>query len=234
MNLFGIPSPGRRAVAAAALLFLWVSLPALAQHRTAQREPDPVKTYGSKSAPITMEVFSDFQCPSCRSLYEQTLRPLINDYVASGKVYLIHRDFPLQAHQYGMEAARWGDAAARVGKFPDVEAALYDNQASWAADGNIQKYVGAALSPAEMKRVEHMVEACHASAGVKPAGMNAQESNHGCMLDSDIEKDAALGHQIPVQQTPTSIVTYKGQHYPVIGVVSYPILKQFFDSLLRQ
>ena len=234
MNLFFRNSfaPGKAVVA---LLFLCISIPVVAQHRTAQREPDPVKTYGSKLAPITMEVFSDFQCPSCRLLYEQTLRLLINDYVASGKVYLIHRDFPLQSHQYGLEAARWADAAARVGKYPEIEAALYDNQASWSADGNIQKYVATALSAAEMKRVERMVEACHASAGVKPAKMtHAQETNHGCMLDSDIEKDTALGHQIPVQQTPTSIVTYKGQHYPVIGVVSYPILKEFFDSLLRQ
>ena len=235
MSQFPSNSFVRWKAAVAALLFLCVSIPVLAQHRTAQREPDPVKTYGSKSAPITMEVFSDFQCPSCRTLYEQTLRPLINDYVASGKVYLVHRDFPLQAHQYGLEAARWGDAAARIGKFPDVEAALYDNQTSWSTDGNIQKYVATILSAAEMKRVERMVEACHASAGVKPAKMTrAQESNHACVLDSDIEKDTALGHQIPVQQTPTSIVTYKGQHYPVIGVVSYPILKQFFDQLLRQ
>ena len=225
--------------AAVPLLFLCVSIPVLAQHRAAQRESDPVKTYGSKSAPITMEVYSDFQCPSCRSLYEQTLRPLINDYVASGKVYLIHRDFPLQAHQYGLEAARWADAAARVGKYPEVEAALYDNQASWSVDGNIQKYVTTVLSAEEMKRVDRMVETCHASPGVKPTQMTARtarnlESNRGCVLDSDIEKDTALGHQIPVQQTPTSIVTYKGQHYPVIGVVSYPILKQFFDQLLRQ
>jgi protein-disulfide isomerase len=214
---------------------MWVPIPVLSQHRTTERESEPVKTYGPKSAPITMEVFSDFQCPSCRTLYEQTLRPLINDYVASGKVYLIHRDFPLQAHQYGMEAARWGDAAARIGKFPDVEAALYDNQASWSTDGNVQKYVATALSAAEMKRVERMVEACHGNSAVAPAKMTrGTESNHGCVLDSDIEKDTALGHQVPVQQTPTSIVTYKGQHYPVIGVVSYPILKQFFDSLLRQ
>ncbi len=75
-----------------------------------------------------MEVFSDYECPSCRSLYENTLRPMINDYVASGKVYLIHRDFPLPMHKYGYEAARWINAAARVGQFQNVEAALYDNQ----------------------------------------------------------------------------------------------------------
>ena len=37
----------------------------------------PVKTFGNKNAPITMEVFSDYQCPSCRTFFEQTLRPLL-------------------------------------------------------------------------------------------------------------------------------------------------------------
>jgi len=76
----------------------------------------PVKAIGSKSAPITMEVFSDYQCPSCRLLYEQTLKPLINEYVATGKVYLIHRDFPLPMHKYSTDAARWVNAGAKIGR----------------------------------------------------------------------------------------------------------------------
>ena len=80
--------------------------------------PAPVKTLGSRSAPITIEVFSDFQCPACKSLYEQTLRPVIDNYVATGKVYLIHRDFPLdQIHKHSRTAARYANAAARLGKF---------------------------------------------------------------------------------------------------------------------
>src|SRR5580658_1954480 len=119
-----------------------------------------VKAIGSKSAPITMEVFSDYQCPSCRLLYEQTLKPLINEYVATGKVYLVHRDFPLPMHKYSTDAARWVNAGAKIGRYPEVEAALYDNQDAWAADGNIQKFVAGALSPADFKRAEKLVEAC--------------------------------------------------------------------------
>ncbi|HEX4002087.1 MAG TPA: thioredoxin domain-containing protein [Candidatus Acidoferrales bacterium] len=188
----------------------------------------PVKAYGSKDAPITMEVFSDYECPSCRNLYENTLRPMIGDYVASGKVYLIHRDFPLPMHKYGFEAARWANAAARVGEFPAVEAALYDNQDSWGADGNIEKYVSAAMSTAEFKRVQKQMEGCTA-----PPGAAAQ--GHGCPLDGYIESDREMGMRIPVQATPTYVITYKGQHLPAAtGFVSWPILKQFFDSLLSQ
>ncbi len=196
----------------------------------------PVKAIGSKSAPITMEVFSDYQCPSCRLLYEQTLKPLINEYVASGKVYLVHRDFPLPMHKYSTEAARWVNAGAKIGRYPEVEAALYDNQDAWSADGNIQKFVSAALSPADFKRVDTMVQACgNGSAGVKPASMATAQGGHECLLDAAIDKDKALGNTVPVTQTPTYRFYYKGQAYPPTpGYVSWPILKQFFDSLLAQ
>lgn len=190
----------------------------------------PLKAYGSKDAPITMEVFTDYECPSCRNLYENTLRPMISDYVASGKVYLVHHDFPLPMHKYGFEAARWANAAARVGEFSAVEAALYDNQDAWGADGNIEKYVAASMSSAEFKRVQKQMEGCMA-----PPGAAVAPNSHGCPLDAYIEADRAIGMRIPVQATPTYIITYKGQHLPAAtGFVSWPILKQFFDSLLSQ
>ena len=232
---------------AAALLLSAAALPVDAQHPKSSarataavdrvKETEPVKTYGTRTAPILMEVYSDFQCPSCRGLYEQTLRQLINDYVASGKVFLVHRDFPLPVHPYSFVAARYANAAARIGKFAEVEAALYDNQAAWSVDGSLQKYVSAALSVSEMKHVQSLVDKCGggSTAAARPARLstNAQGAE-GCVLDSAIEKDVMLGRAVPVQQTPTSIVTYKSQHYPVIGIVSYPILKGFFDQLLRQ
>jgi hypothetical protein len=197
----------------------------------------PVKAYGSKDAPITMEVFSDYECPSCRNLFESTLRLMINDYVASGKVYLIHRDFPLAMHKYSGEAARWANAAGHVGEFQTVEAALYDNQDSWQGDGNIAKYISGAMSAPQFKRVEAIVTSCNYPApqskfdGSNPLAQVA----HPCALDIPIVQDIAMGYHIPVQATPTYVITYKGQHLPAgSGVVSWPILKQFFDSLLAQ
>lgn len=197
-------------------------------------------SYGSSSAPIKMEVFSDYECPSCRALYEQTLRPMINDYVASGKVYLVHRDFPLPSHKYGYEAARWVNAAARVGEFANAEAALYDNQPAWSADGDIEKYVAGAMPAADFKRVQKIMESCAGPAPTSASAsggrfMDVAVETHVCPLDQYINEDRAMGMKIPVQATPTYVITYKGQKYPPgSGVVSWPILKQFFDSLLSQ
>src|SRR5882757_4741729 len=46
---------------------------------------DPHKAFGSKNAPVTMEVFSDFQCPACKTLFTTTNRRLMDDYVSNGR-----------------------------------------------------------------------------------------------------------------------------------------------------
>jgi len=63
-----------------------------------------------------METFSDFQCPSCKSLYVGTARQLNDNYISTGKIFSIHRDFPLPMHAYSRVAARYGRAAAQLGK----------------------------------------------------------------------------------------------------------------------
>ena len=185
-----------------------------AKSSSAPLDMSTLKSLGSKSAPITMEVFSDFQCPSCRQLFVEAIQPLIDNYVAAGKVYLIHRDMPLQSHPHSREAARYANAAARLRKFWVVEAVLYNNEDKWAAGGNVEAVVDMVLNAAEMKQVRQWVRSSE--------------------IDAAINKDAALGGQLRVTQTPTSFITYKGQSYPVVGAMSYSILKTFLEQLLRQ
>jgi protein-disulfide isomerase len=200
----------------------------------------PVKSYGSSGAPIKLEVFTDYQCPSCRSFFEMTLRPLINDYVATGKVYLVHHDYPLSGHQYSGMAARWANAAARVGEFGNVEGALYDNQTAWEMTGDVRKYVAAAIPAADFQRVEQQMQGCDGPGPTAPppgqtATISYPPGGRPCTLDTFIAADVAIGLKVPVQATPTYRITYKGQTLPAAsGAVSWPILKQFFDSLLAQ
>ncbi|HVB88146.1 MAG TPA: thioredoxin domain-containing protein [Candidatus Dormibacteraeota bacterium] len=221
----------KSAVAAAVLSIVVLGTTLRAEPRVAAPQVSPLvptsdalETYGSSSAPITMVVFTDYQCPSCRVLYENTLRPMINDYVASGKVYLVHHFFPLPMHKYGYEAARWVDASARVGEFANAEAALYDNQDAWGASGDIAKYISAAMPASDFRKVETLMKGCSFS-----------DQPGSCPLDQSINADQALGEQIPVRATPTYVIIYKGHRLPAAsGAVSWPILKQFFDSLLSQ
>jgi protein-disulfide isomerase len=173
---------------------------------------DPHKAFGSKSAPVTMEVFSDFQCPACKTLYITTNRKIMDDYVSTGKVYLIHRDFPLAMHAHSRVAARYARAAAQIGKVEPAEQALFQNQEKWEQSGDVDGTVAAVLSPAEMAKVRALVK--------------------GGTLDAAIDKDFALGQTYRVNQTPTTVFHSGGQTYPYAGVMSYDTLKQFLNQLL--
>ena len=216
-NRRGIPKVAVAFLSVLAALGIGVVLMAMAappQTPGAVNEVDPHKAFGSKSAPLVLEVFSDFQCPACKTLYMTTNRQLMDNYVSNGKVYLIHRDFPLPMHAHSKVAAEYARAAAHIGKVEPVEQTLFENQEKWENSGDIDGTVAAVLSPAEMNKVRALVK--------------------GGTLDALIEKDLALGRMYNVNQTPTTIIHSNGQTYPVVGVQSYAVLHQFLDQLLSQ
>ena len=174
---------------------------------------DPHLAFGSKSAPIVMEVFSDFQCPACKTLFATTNRQVMDNYVSTGKVYFIHRDFPLPMHAHSQVAAQYARAAAQIGKFEVVEQALFQNQERWEQSGDVDGTVATALSAAEMTKVRALV---------KSGSPNAA-----------IQKDLALGKVYNVTQTPTTVFHAKGQTYPYGGTMTYDILRNFLDQLAK-
>jgi protein-disulfide isomerase len=68
-----------------------------------------------------------------------------------------------------------------------------------------------------------------------PGNTAAAQTSHTCELDTFIQQDQALGKQVPVNSTPTIVITYKGQRYPPMsGMFTWPIMKQYLDSLMAQ
>ncbi|PYT68948.1 MAG: hypothetical protein DMG39_19725 [Acidobacteria bacterium] len=188
-------------------------LPAPQSAATLQ-DVDPHKAFGSKNAPVLMEEFSDYQCPSCKALYTGTNRLVMDNYVSTGKVYLVHRDFPLAMHAYSRVAARYARAAAQLGKVEPVEQALYQNQEKWEQSGDVDGTVAAVLSASEMTKVRALVK--------------------GGTMDALIDKDFALGQMYRVNQTPTTVFHCKGKTYPYAGMMTYDTMRQFLEQLLSE
>ena len=182
--------------------------------QAALQDVDPHKAFGSKNAPVVIEEFSDYQCPACKALYTSTHRLLMDNYVTTGKVYLIHRDFPLAMHAYSRIAARYARAAAELAKVEPVEQALFQNQEKWEQTGDVDGTVASVLTPSEMNKVRGLVK--------------------GGTMDALIDKDFALGQMYRVNQTPTTVFHCKGQTYPYAGVMTYDTMKQFLEQLLSQ
>ena len=59
-------------------------------------DDDPV--LGDKNTPVTIIEFSDYECPFCKRHFDETLPQLIKNYVDTGKVKIVYRDFPLSFH----------------------------------------------------------------------------------------------------------------------------------------
>ena len=66
-------------------------------------EGEPFK--GDENAPVTIVEFSDYECPFCGRFYSQTLPLLEEEYIDTGKVKFVFKDFPLGFHQMAEPAS---------------------------------------------------------------------------------------------------------------------------------
>jgi protein-disulfide isomerase len=190
-----------------------ISLMMLAASLAAAPTVNKAKTFGNPSAPLTIELFSDFQCPSCRQLHMTLLPSIMRDYVIPGKAYLVYKEFPLPMHNHSREAAAYACAAARVGKYEQVADALFRNQPSWANDGRVFDTVATALTPAEQTKVKLL----------------AQDPG----VVAEVQNDVMEGQREQVNATPTMIIIKGGKKYPISQMVSYDLLKRFLDDLAK-
>jgi protein-disulfide isomerase len=175
------------------------------------------RTAGSLNAPVTLEVFSDFQCPHCARLHFGAIKEALGDCVASGKVRIVYRDFPLGQHPFARKAALYANAAAQIGRYERICDALFRTQEQWGATGDVEGIVAKELTADEMTRVRKIL-----ADPKKFAEINGQ-----------IDADLALGRKIPLESTPTMLLTGKGKRYPITGDVRYDLLKQMIDTIVK-
>jgi protein-disulfide isomerase len=133
--------------------------------------------------------------------------------VMKGKVQMLFHDFPLPQHKFAKEAAYYAVAAGKIGKRELVTDALFRTQLAWSADGKIEPVVSSVLTPADFTKVKAL--------------------SKDAKVQAEVNADQALGQKLNISQTPTMIISSKGKTYPVSGVVTFTILKQFIDSLLQ-
>ena len=86
-------------------------------------------TQGAEDAPVEVIEYASYTCPHCRSFHEGNYKKLKAEYIDTGKVRLIQRDFPFDAP--GMMGAMMARCAnpLRYHQFIDV---LFSQQAQWA------------------------------------------------------------------------------------------------------
>lgn len=136
---------------------------------------------GKENAPVTVVMFSDFQCSACSAVYP-VLKRVMAEY--PDKVRFVVRDYPLvQIHKDAFAAAIAANAAHRQGKFFEYKELLYNNQDRLDAE-SLKKY--AAEIGLDMKKFE---------ADLKDEA-----------IAEEIRQDHADGEKLGITGTPTIFV----------------------------
>jgi len=145
-------------------------------------DDDP--SLGNENAPVTIVEFSDYQCPYCSRFRTQTLDQIKEQYIDTGKVRFVYRDFPLTSiHPMAQKSAEASECADEQGKFWEYHDAIFANQQSLSID-NLKKWA-------------------------KDLGLN--ENKFNTCLDSgkyadEVKKDMNDGANLGVRGTPYFLV----------------------------
>ncbi|HUM70714.1 MAG TPA: thioredoxin domain-containing protein, partial [Chloroflexota bacterium] len=87
---------------------------------------------GSPDAPITIVEYTDYQCPFCSRHFAQTYPQLKEQYVDTGLVRYVFKDFPLTSiHPQAVLAAEAARCAGEQNAYLEMHDALFANQNEW-------------------------------------------------------------------------------------------------------
>ena len=166
---------------------------------------------GRADAPLTMIEFTDLQCPFCRQFVLTSFNDIKKNWIDTGKLRYISRDFPLDFHAQAMPAARAARCAGEQGKFWEMRLELLRNANLLSTD-----YI--AKTASDLKLESKPFTSCIASS----------------KYDAEIQAETAEGAKLGVGGTPTFIMgrtTAASVEGPmVVGALPYAQ----FDAKLKE
>ena len=179
-----------------------------------RREEDPNKIYtvpvgkspyqGPKDAPVTVVVFTEFQCPFSKR-GKATMEQLMEKY--PDQVKLVFKHFPLGFHKQAMVAAEASMAAGAQGKFWEMYDKSFDNQKQLSID-NLKSY-------AKELNLDMKI-------------FNADLESH--RFKKVIEEDMKIARGLGVRGTPTFFINGK----KMVGAKPLTEFQKVIDGLLKK
>lgn len=166
---------------------------------------------GKDTAKIIVAEFTDYQCPFCKKFGLTTFPKLKRDYVDSGKVQYVVRDFPLAFHAEAKSAAVAALCAGQQQRYWEMKTRLFEHQAEYGRP----LYLRLA---GELKL---------------DAGRYGRCLNDPRMAEA-VARDVAYGNRLGVQATPTFIIgRVEGGEVRDVKAVSGAMAFEAFAGLLN-
>jgi protein-disulfide isomerase len=102
---------------------------------------------GDPDAPIMMVEYTDYQCPFCKRYHEETFSQILSEYVETGQVYYVVKDFPLTSiHPQAVLASQATWCADEQGAYMAMADRLFATQGQWGGGDAALVMVGYATS----------------------------------------------------------------------------------------
>ncbi len=159
---------------------------------------DYAAAMGDPQAPVTIVEFTDYQCPYCARHAEQTLPQLIQQYIDSGEVYYVIKDFPIESiHPLARSAAGAARCAGEQDSYWQMHDELFARQPLWANGAHADSNAAFGRIAAELGLDPATFEACLQSG----------------RQDARVEANFVEGRSLGVNATPTFYIN----GYPVPG-----------------
>ena len=171
---------------------------------------------GKADAEVVMVEFSDYECPFCGRFFRDTLPKIKKEYVETGKVKYVYKDFPLDFHKQAPKAAEAAHCAGEKGKYWEMHDLLFANQRQM----NI---------PSLIKRADKL-------------GLNL-DGFRECINDGrymqGIAKDIEAGQRTGLRGTPSFVIGRQNKSGEVtgdliVGAAPYTAFKAAIDALLAE
>lgn len=180
-------------------------------------DDDPVM--GDRKARLVLIEFSDFQCPFCARFVRETLPEIEKDYIKTGKLKYVFRDFPItSAHKDAFKAALAAGCALDQGKYWEMHDRLFENPTAFTVYNLTQNAEAIGLN-------KETFQQC----------LNKNE------YETEVQSDFADGLKAGVNQTPTFFLGLTEPNSPKVKVLTvitgakpYAVFKAAIDSALQQ
>ena len=166
---------------------------------------------GDPNAPVTIVEFSDYQCPFCLRYFQDTFPQLKTDYIDTGRVYYVYKDFPIASlHPL---AYRLHEAALCLSQSSGAEVYwqahdLFFNEAETFKVDTLE-----AMDRAILTRLE--------AVGLPDIRECLEKNQTAAAVQSGVSE----GQQLGINGTPTFFIN----GYPLIGAQPYQVFQQAID-----
>ena len=189
--------------------------PVLAQSTLNIEEMMQERVLGDPEAPVTIYEYSSFTCPHCAAFHAETLPDLRTNYIDTGKVKLVFRDFPLEVIAlHGSLLARCSATSEQFFRLVEV---VFREQRSWVNE------------EPEIAR-DNLIQI-----GLR-AGINENKLRQ-CLSSQDTADQILIGYraaqrQYQISSTPTFIIHFNNNERRIQGAQPYQNFVAIIDSLL--